>query len=109
MNHLDLDAIVVDLTIKYQGVTHQVHFLTADEYMIVQAMVETEADLGKEINETDVSIKLLAIALPDIGEPALRAMPVAQLRKLAEFLTPYLIGEPSMGIEELEALLSAEE
>lgn len=91
-NVLNLDDLIPELSVTLEGEGHQVHYITGEELNAMQLALKREIRAGREISDIEEGIRVLAEMLPSLGEERLRGLPAKQIRAMADFLTPRVLG-----------------
>jgi len=89
---LVLDGLTPKLTVRFDGEDHEVHYITAEELAVLQVAALTEIKQGKVAGDVEEGVRVLAVCLPTVGEPRLRKAAAIQIKALADFLTPKVLG-----------------
>ena len=89
---LVLDGLTPALKVRFEGEDHEVHYITGEELAALQVVAVEEARQGKIASDVEEGIRVLAACLPIIGEPRLRKAAAIQIKTLADFLTPRVLG-----------------
>lgn len=92
---LVLDGLTPKLTVRFDDEDHEVHYITGEELAALQVVTLEEVRQGKVLGDVEEGIRVLAVCLPTVGEPRLRKAAAIQIKALADFLTPKVLGSKS--------------